>query len=181
MDEDILAGGRMVPGNESFFHIATGFLATLIICHSYDSNLSLEECAQQLGLAAEPEFIHTYGEYLLGRDSHPIPWSSIGQLIQHNRANDRHMVFKTLEYFQGAVMGRRCFQTKEGYLGLGPVGISPGDIIYMLLGFTGPIALRRVEGHFIVVGICFVLGLMDGEAFAVIESEPSKVQNLEIL
>ena len=56
------------------------------------------------------------------------------------------------------------FSTGKGYVGLGPKGVRKGDEICVLFGNDVPFVLRRVGQHHVVVGQCFVLGLMDGEA-----------------
>ncbi|PVH80371.1 hypothetical protein DL98DRAFT_588478 [Cadophora sp. DSE1049] len=60
---------------------------------------------------------------------------------------------------------RRVFATRFGYLGLGPVGIEAGDRICIFLGFSTPFVVRpRDGGGYLVVGECYIYGLMDGEA-----------------
>ncbi|GAW19669.1 hypothetical protein ANO14919_091580 [Xylariales sp. No.14919] len=57
----------------------------------------------------------------------------------------------------------RFFHTANGYLGLGPPATLPGDLVCVLGGCTMPLVLRRVDSHYLLVGQCHVLGLMDGE------------------
>ena len=59
---------------------------------------------------------------------------------------------------------RRFITTMKGYAGLGPSSCVPGDLICIILGCVIPIILRRVEGHFEVVGECYAHGIMHGEA-----------------
>ena len=56
------------------------------------------------------------------------------------------------------------FRTEKGYLGIGDEGMEPGDIITILYGLQLPVILRRVEESWNLVGICFVVGIMRGEA-----------------
>lgn len=95
--------------------------------------------------------------------SEPFPNLSKSHLIDHLRID-----------------GVALFTTQEGYYGVGPTGIEPGslldiisirlsnnsgDIICGLLGCDMPMLLRRTgSGNFLVVGPCFVHGLMDGES-----------------
>ncbi|KAI0964793.1 heterokaryon incompatibility protein-domain-containing protein [Xylaria arbuscula] len=93
--------------------------------------------------------------------------------------------------FRAKVAGRKLFKTSEGYLGLGPAYMQPGDKICLLLGSEFLIALRpqcssipasdaihnqnagvnntnvsstsQTGDQFLVVGECFVPGLMAGE------------------
>jgi hypothetical protein len=81
--------------------------------------------------------------------------------------HDRNTSKQLQKYERNAVNccgGRRFFTTVEGYIGLGPAEIQPGDAICILLGLDYPIALRPVyNGQYLVIGCCYVHGLMDGE------------------
>lgn len=64
--------------------------------------------------------------------------------------------------------GRRTFCTEDGYIGLGPHGISPGDQVYTMPGCPSLLVLRPsmeagVEGH-IAVGQCSLRTFADLEA-----------------
>jgi len=48
-------------------------------------------------------------------------------------------------------------------MGLAPSVTREGDIICVLLGYSLPVILRPVEDHYLLA-ICFVYGLMYGEA-----------------
>jgi hypothetical protein len=72
------------------------------------------------------------------------------------------------------------FETKDGYLGLGPKMMRKGDLICVLLGSKVPFIMRKVDNHFILLGECFVLGLMDGEAIDWLEAERVKLQEFQI-
>jgi hypothetical protein len=60
---------------------------------------------------------------------------------------------------------RRLMSTKTGRMGLAPAGARLGDSVAILLGCDIPLILRRQEkGGWIVVGECYVHGVMYGEA-----------------
>ncbi|KAH7355251.1 heterokaryon incompatibility protein-domain-containing protein [Rhexocercosporidium sp. MPI-PUGE-AT-0058] len=60
---------------------------------------------------------------------------------------------------------RRVFATRLGCLGLGPLGIKVGDRICVFLGFNTPFVIRpRDGGGYLLVGECYIYGLMNGEA-----------------
>lgn len=70
--------------------------------------------------------------------------------------------------------GYRLFSTQSGYIGIGPPGMQEADVVCVLRRCTTPVLLRRAgesDKAFKLVGSCFVLGLMDGEASVTIESE----------
>ncbi|KAF2265467.1 HET-domain-containing protein [Lojkania enalia] len=68
--------------------------------------------------------------------------------------------------------GYRLFRTQSGYIGIGPPGMTEGDVVCVLRRCTTPVLLRHTsesDMEFELVGSCFVLGLMDGEALVTIE------------
>jgi hypothetical protein len=71
--------------------------------------------------------------------------------------NDRHPLFKNMVL----VIGRLYWP--------GPPGVKEGDIICVFLGCEVPLVLRKLKDHFVLVGPCFVLGFMDGEAISMME------------
>jgi hypothetical protein len=62
-----------------------------------------------------------------------------------------------------AATGRCFFATSKGFLGLGPRSMQRGDIVAVLFGGRVPFILRSMDGHFRLVGECYVHGIMDGE------------------
>ncbi len=58
---------------------------------------------------------------------------------------------------------QRFFLTSGGYMGLAPAGTKKDDHICIFLGCSVPLVLREVGEEFLLIGECFVLGLMDGE------------------
>lgn len=70
------------------------------------------------------------------------------------------------------IFGRCFFITEDGYIGLAPLGTEPGDIISVILGCHFPVVLRKDpessvksgETRWKVVGICYINGMMYGEA-----------------
>jgi hypothetical protein len=63
-----------------------------------------------------------------------------------------------------AVSSRRFFISEVGYMGLGPLALQQGDMVCVLLGCNVPLLIRKEEDYHLLVGECFVWGLMDGEA-----------------
>lgn len=75
---------------------------------------------------------------------------------------DRVALFGTVTgYF---MHGRVLFLTKGGLMGLGPAGMVATDRICALYGCNVPLVLREDEGHWLLVGECYVHGIMDGLA-----------------
>ncbi|KAF2187100.1 hypothetical protein K469DRAFT_705656 [Zopfia rhizophila CBS 207.26] len=72
-------------------------------------------------------------------------------------------------YIKSKIIGRVFFLTEQGYVGLAPNGVMPGDEIAIIMGGDLPVAIRNVgfslEGEkYALLGECYVHGLMDGEA-----------------
>lgn len=66
-----------------------------------------------------------------------------------------------------ACLGRTFFITNSGFIGIGPSGMKSGDLIAVILGIGVSLVLREVNGrespHYLLVGECYVQGIMDGE------------------
>lgn len=68
-----------------------------------------------------------------------------------------------LSYVSWAMRGRSFLVTKDGYIGLAPQAVEPGDQICIVLGCDAPLILRPDEiGRRSVVGECYIHGLVDG-------------------
>ncbi|KAI9876544.1 MAG: hypothetical protein M1830_006285, partial [Pleopsidium flavum] len=60
--------------------------------------------------------------------------------------------------------GRVFLVTENGYMGLAPHGTRAGDKICVLLGGDMPVILRpEWDGRFMLIGECYVHGIMNGE------------------
>ena len=70
--------------------------------------------------------------------------------------------------------------SKEGYVGFGPPGTKEGDFICGLEGFAGLLVLRKEGSHYVNVGYCYVVGLMDGEIPMQIDEGMLELSELEI-
>lgn len=70
--------------------------------------------------------------------------------------------------------------TWSGYIGLGPKYVKVGDRICAFLGSRVLYVLRKAEDHYVLVGTCFMLGYMDGEALQAVEEGMATVETFEI-
>ncbi|KAH8746879.1 heterokaryon incompatibility protein-domain-containing protein [Hyaloscypha finlandica] len=69
------------------------------------------------------------------------------------------------------VCGRRTlFLTSHGHIGLGPETMSKGDVVCVLGGATMIHILRKTGDDFVLVGDCFIDGLMNGEAVTAMQT-----------
>jgi hypothetical protein len=63
------------------------------------------------------------------------------------------------------ISGRRLFTIPSGLLGLGPDDMLASDVVIILFGGKVPYVLRPLDnGQWLFVGICYIYGLMKGEA-----------------
>jgi hypothetical protein len=77
-----------------------------------------------------------------------------------DRGNSRE--YKTEAW--AACYQSKMFRTAKGYLGLGPEILKAGDIVAVIFGAKVPFILRPEGDHYLLVGDCYVHGVMQGEA-----------------
>jgi hypothetical protein len=71
----------------------------------------------------------------------------------------------------GASKNRIFARTKTGYYVLGPKVMEVGDVVCVLFGGKMPFCLRPQGDNYLLVGECYVHGLMRGEAIDMLELE----------
>ena len=70
-----------------------------------------------------------------------------------------------IEAFEPLVKGMRFCVTRDGYTGMVPARARSGDGICVFLGGAVPFVIRKTDsGYYLLVGECYVHGLMDGKA-----------------
>lgn len=66
--------------------------------------------------------------------------------------------------------GRRFYLSKKGYMGLAPAQTREDDLISIFLGLSSPVIIRREDDDcYIIIGECYVQGIMNGEAMKDLE------------
>ncbi|KAK3307765.1 heterokaryon incompatibility protein-domain-containing protein [Chaetomium strumarium] len=78
----------------------------------------------------------------------------------------------------GASRNRRFARTSGGYFVLGPKVMEPGDVVCVLYGGNMPFCLRPWGDKYLLVGECYVHGVMNGE---VVEAESVNEQVFELV
>ena len=76
--------------------------------------------------------------------------------------------------------GMRCFHTERGYIGLGPLATEVGDLICVLEGHKSPVLLQRRCSHYLFVGDCDVVGIMNGEVLEAVKRGEAEIAEIEI-
>jgi hypothetical protein len=84
------------------------------------------------------------------------------------------------KYIQG-VVAIKPFYTPNGYIGFAREGIQEGDLICVLQDSKVPVVLRKFEDdRYELLSVCFVLGMMDGEVWGLIQQEKLRLQQFSI-
>jgi hypothetical protein len=117
-------------------------------------------------------------EPLLGPTGAPqsLPWSKYVNPILDGE-HRFSVLFHRSTLFAGA---RALFMTGKGYFGLGPQTIAKDDVICVLYGCQVPVVLRKDGENYRLVGECFVLGPMNGEAIEWVKEEKAQVTTFRI-
>lgn len=67
---------------------------------------------------------------------------------------------------EASLQFRTLFATQSGYIGLGPLTMQPTDIVCVLVGCSVPVVIRNEDpNRHVLVGECYMHGIMDGEIF----------------
>jgi hypothetical protein len=75
----------------------------------------------------------------------------------------RLLISEMLEKAKFTSQNMAYFTTDVGYLGVAPKSCQESDIVCTFPGMKGVYMLRPVMDSYVLIGPCFVLGLMDGE------------------
>jgi len=148
------------------------------LLHQSALTYSADEWHSALSAACQPNSIPTF------------VWLFWGNSLKPSRPSNRFLPFRPkgpanktyLRQRKLATEHKKYFKTSEGYFGLGPKGMQKGDLVCLLPGLRVPMLLRRIENqrasspitpsptntsktsglnhYFVIVGECFVFGLM---------------------
>lgn len=174
------------PGRATVFE---AFWRTLVADKDAPPGLYRDETAKERAPAAFEEIFSLLLDASTGRALLPAPGPSLpGQTYSRRQSLARGRpgrlepealgagrkpaaTFARLRVaLQAALAGRRVGVTGRGYLGLFPGYASAGDAVCVLRGCHVPFVLRPAgeedEGRFVVLGECYVHGIMNGEAMA---------------
>ena len=119
-----------------------------------------------------------------GRRYDEVPqeeWLSHGAAYLHQAVADRTAVPDNLRQLateqgpgkwsraaNGASRNRVAARTSRGYYVLGPKVMEVGDVVCVLFGGKMPFCLRPLGERYLLVGECYVHGLMKGEAMGLL-------------
>ncbi|PMD42916.1 hypothetical protein L207DRAFT_377234, partial [Hyaloscypha variabilis F] len=74
----------------------------------------------------------------------------------------------------------KLFRTTKHYLGLGPQILKAGDVIAVIFGAKVPFILRPEGDHYLLLGDCYIHGIMQGEAVEEwVSANPENFEDVE--
>jgi hypothetical protein len=83
-----------------------------------------------------------------------------------NKLKASEYIYYEYEYaLHQSLKMRNFFVSELGYMGIGPKPLQEGDMVCVFPGCRVPLLIRKEADHHLLVGECFVWGLMDGEAW----------------
>lgn len=123
---------------------------------------------QLFGLPMDKHFGYFYAKEILGDSSHKI--TAKGHLeimlpLLEALEQAKGVEDEFASYLSRLSYKTRFFFTSQGYLGTAPSCIEVGDKVIVSNHCRVPLLLRKCGLAYKFVGPCFVLGMMDGEAF----------------
>jgi hypothetical protein len=125
---------------------------------SPDNKLRLTETIVQkidiVSRKAWGEYITTFKQTMPAKDDDHQSWVSEVSRMYAGFVERRSLTMRS----------RSFFISRTGYMGIGPLAVEEGDIICILPGSNVPLLIRKEDDYHVLVGECFVWGLMDGEA-----------------
>lgn len=145
---------------------------------AYTKTFAAEYCQERYNELLDKITLPQAREFIKGLKSLP----SHGEIQGYIRSSSVPNISSYLGAAFVLFRGRSFITTEEGYIGLAPQDTQPGDVVSVILGCRMPMLLRPVvdaaaaslpqsQGteqesptRWQVVGACYVLGLMNGEA-----------------
>jgi hypothetical protein len=172
--------GRLDSSTSSFLDLSSSFIALVLFWEGYrldpsPSEYDAEEIKTPLDRA------QVMREFWGGT---PEPHQDLWRRIELFSFRLTAYPFPAAEIFLRSTTRfrntRYVFQTSNRYLGLGPPLMQEGDLICILSGCSVPFILRVEGSHYLLVGPCFVMGIMDGEAVPDLKAFENLLETFEI-
>ncbi|UPK95334.1 hypothetical protein LCI18_006269 [Fusarium solani-melongenae] len=158
---------RLTDDKKSFIQFAIEFLRVFARTHG---NFDVQRAITLPRDNDMSPLTYFHEQFSLGEPMGPmevVQWPTTYQDIWHCEVDPQ--VRASLSYSFARVQS--LFLTADGRLGSGPAHMQVGDRIFALPMCNVPLVLREVDGHYLLVGVCFVLGLMDGEVAHMVREE----------
>jgi hypothetical protein len=143
---------------------------------------TMQNITQNLCWEAFDQFRHTNANFsIFGhkfRDFFPKMQSS-----SNDRRREDELTWECVSAMLIAVLaliGRRMITTTGGYLGLAPEEVQENDVVAILYGCNFPVVLRPHGDSYLLIGECYVDGIMDGEIMEAKERGELRYEEVEI-
>ena len=104
-----------------------------------------------------------------------LQWPANGH---RNRGQDSQLLLHTRTAQKLA--GRSLFTATDGYMGLAPLGTTTGDRLCILLGCEVPLVIRPQGQRYLLVGSCYMYGMMHGEIMEDVKAGKRQVETIEL-
>jgi hypothetical protein len=173
---------RVDMKSERYFRVAFEFIR--FFCEKIwpsTENAAFEEFSRLYGASTDQNFMSWFKDNFLGDELAAGYFSGWDCKQMPNYGCDVDSILLSIYETIGLLSETgKLLCTENGYLGIGPPGTVPGDLICILAGCIYPVVIRRVYSHYIYIGSYFVLGLMDGEANQAVERGHLYLQEFKI-
>ena len=118
------------------------------------------------------------GSYLHPKDSDLRLYGPLGNESDSQSGNSRvlDMEFRT-KFSEGMTL----FAVEDGYFGVGPPRTMKGDRICILQGCPLPLLKRPQGKQIVLIGSCYVYGVMCGEIMKDVETGKRHVEPMELV
>jgi hypothetical protein len=107
----------------------------------------------------------------------PYTHEIINRLEAHANMGNGNRFFDTA---RSACTNRQFLRTSQGWRGVGPQTVEPGDMLVILFGSHVPFILRKHDTFYRLISDCYMNGLMDGEAVQMWEDGELKIEDFDI-
>ena len=158
---------RLDPMEKSFFSPALDFCC--IVATDEEASRALPDYITSFAAESGRTLAQAINICMLQQDDARVKqayWAWEADAEEANFRPERHIEPFSFSLILGSAARGRCFfMTSSGYMGLAPAGTEEGDLVCVLLGCCVPLVLRYTDGNYVLIGECFVMGLMDGEIF----------------
>ena len=120
----------------------------------------------------DPAYMAGFGAFRRFNDESlqmPVLSKSVEPDSEEARLTDQAWPYESA--LQDVHKGRRICVTKGRYMGVTTYDTDKGDLLVMLEGFAMPFVLRPKGDKFVIIGDCYIHGIMDGELACVPEAK----------
>lgn len=165
--------GQYLNGEDSYIFACMQTLSNGCVQIASREKMSYHEIPQTRWLEQEAMYL------VKAFDKSDIVAPDLCQLAEE--AENKHKEEQWSRSANGASKNRIFARTSKGYYVLCPKVTQPGDIVCVLFGGKLPFCLRPLRDRYLLVGECYVHGLMNGEAMEMMSRQELVEETFEIV